>query len=450
MRPGVRRIDELTRRLALKSVMTQSRGELSPEARQNRRSGSGDGRGRCAGRATPPTRQARGASRQRRCSGFWTMSWCGCGRRPRARGWTCARHRASATHDLGQNARRIRRFLADLDLALQPVPGRPLFRRARRGDPSAPRIRRRRRVDRVRSAARPPSRACARPDLRDARASTARPRRQPRIEAAIDARDDLRDRAVAAPQALEDRALAHLPVGAQRPHIARGRSRSRRHAPAGRCLRAVEQAVERGHVVGHRAVRRRDHGRRPAHHMIAGEEDVRAGEREGEMVRRVPGRRDRLQPVVRRPRRSPPSASSRSGAKLCGLRRRRAESSPVCAALRRAAAARTARRSAPAARNAPRMIAMRMRDEDCATRASPIARISASTCADRPGRGRGRQDRLADQKRVGAVKGERAGICGGHAADAGRDLDRLAVARLEVAVEHRAPSAFRLLAGEGG
>ena len=57
----------------------------------------------------------------------------------------------------------------------------------------------------------------------------------------------------------------------------------------------VEQDFERGDVVGHAPLRRRDDGRVPRHHVIARKHDAAAFEREAEMIRRVAGRVDRSQ-----------------------------------------------------------------------------------------------------------------------------------------------------------
>ena len=53
---------------------------------------------------------------------------------------------------------------------------------------------------------------------------------------------------------------------------------------------ALPQLVEARHIGGHVAIGRDDHGRRPAHHMIAGEQRAVIGE--AEMVRRVARRCD--------------------------------------------------------------------------------------------------------------------------------------------------------------
>ena len=59
-------------------------------------------------------------------------------------------------------------------------------------------------------------------------------------------------------------------------------------------LRTLRELLQRGHVIAHRTVRRRDDRRRPSHHVIAGEQQVALLERERHVVRGMAGRRDRL------------------------------------------------------------------------------------------------------------------------------------------------------------
>ena len=117
-------VDELTRVLALKSVMTQSRGELSPEAQENAEAEAA--REEAAAPGAPPTDAASFAAVAKTpLLGFEDDVVVRI--RSSSEGTVVDMRSASriGDHDLGQNARRIRRFLAALDLALQPVPETP-------------------------------------------------------------------------------------------------------------------------------------------------------------------------------------------------------------------------------------------------------------------------------------------------------------------------------------
>ena len=121
---------------------------------------------------------------------------------------------------------------------------------------------------------------------------------EPRVEPLVDAGDQIRDRPVSTPQSLQDRRLAHPPVCPQRPHVS---VRIADHSAVGRevgAFRPLEQAIERGHVVCHRPIRRGDDGRRPAHDVVTGEKDVRPEQCEGEVVGGMAGRGNRLQAVA--------------------------------------------------------------------------------------------------------------------------------------------------------
>jgi len=95
---------------------------------------------------------------------------------------------------------------------------------------------------------------------------------------------------------LEDRLLAPLAMCAEGAHHAQGRLEPPAMArQIERVLPPLDQAVERSHVVGHVAFGRSDDARIPRHDVVAGKEHAAAGERETEMVGRMPGREHRHQ-----------------------------------------------------------------------------------------------------------------------------------------------------------
>jgi hypothetical protein len=115
--------DELTRALALKSVMTQSRGELSAESQQATQT---DAAAEESAPSAPPTDAASFAAVAKTpLLGFEDDVVLRIRSSPEG---TIVDMRSASRigdHDLGQNARRIRSFLSALDLALQPVPETP-------------------------------------------------------------------------------------------------------------------------------------------------------------------------------------------------------------------------------------------------------------------------------------------------------------------------------------
>ena len=113
---------------------------------------------------------------------------------------------------------------------------------------------------------------------------------------------------------------------------------------------AAEQQIEALHIGGHVAVGRRDHGRRPAHDMVAGEQGAGPLQREAEMVGGVARRRHRAQRPIRRrraPRRRPAPGRADSRNRR---RRRRAGRHPRAPAAR---SRRSARRWPPRAAGSP-------------------------------------------------------------------------------------------------
>src|SRR5690606_1487039 len=60
-------------------------------------------------------------------------------------------------------------------------------------------------------------------------------------------------------------------------------------------LRAGGEAVQRGHIVAHRAIGWSDDAGRPAHHTVAGAGAAGIGQGEGEAIGGVSGRGDRLE-----------------------------------------------------------------------------------------------------------------------------------------------------------
>ena len=225
-----------------------------------------------------------------------------------------------------------------------------------------------------------------------------------------------------------------MPVRLQRAGIGVGV----RHRPAVTgevgVLRPRQQPVERGHVVGHRPFRRGHHGGRPAHHMIAGEDEAAAGECEGDMVGRVAGNRDRLHPPAiagdLRPVREP-DVRHEIGVGAATSR----QSLVRCRALTLARKARRAgRRGEPA--DAAAMVAMGVGDEDVGDglvrrrrQQRPDMRLVVRSRID-DGDVAG-----ADDVAVGAGEGEGAGISRRHPAHAGKYRLRPAIVRTKVAVE---------------
>ncbi len=92
--------------------------------------------------------------------------------------------------------------------------------------------------------------------------------------------------------ALEDHAFAPAAVGREATHITRGLAH---RAPMARPIDGMiegQKMLQRSHVIGHRAVGRRDDRGRPGHHVIARQKRILLLEREGEMIGRMAGRGD--------------------------------------------------------------------------------------------------------------------------------------------------------------
>ncbi len=64
-------------------------------------------------------------------------------------------------------------------------------------------------------------------------------------------------------------------------------------------FRAVEQLLQRAHVVRHAALGRGDDSRVPGHHVIAAEQDVAVGLCEAEVIRRVTRCEQRFEAPIR-------------------------------------------------------------------------------------------------------------------------------------------------------
>ena len=220
--------------------------------------------------------------------------------------------------------------------------------------------------------------------------------------------------AVAVLEALQDGALAHLAVRAKAAHVGLGIADFAAMGGEVEVLGPGEQPVERGHVVAHRPVGRRDDRRRPPHHMIPGEQDACILQRESEVVGRVPGRRHGLEPIAARLDDSAVGQRSRRARNRRRRRRRgardrlRAAAAPACAGLRARIGAAGSRLQGARAR---RMVAVRMGNEDARNPCAadrPQQRFEMGGVR-RPGIEDG-EVRVADQECVGALEGERPGI----------------------------------------
>ncbi len=112
---------------------------------------------------------------------------------------------------------------------------------------------------------------------------------QARVDADIDRAHDRGDIGFALGEPVQDRGFARLAV--QDVVIDEAAGVVDRRSVAGEIdrLAALGELVERGHVVAHGAVGRRHDGRRPAHHVIAGEQRVRFLEGVGHVVGGVAG-----------------------------------------------------------------------------------------------------------------------------------------------------------------
>ncbi len=64
-------------------------------------------------------------------------------------------------------------------------------------------------------------------------------------------------------------------------------------------FRAVEQFLQRAHIVRHAALGRGDDSRVPGHHVIAAEQDVAVGLCEAEVIRRVTRCEQRFEAPIR-------------------------------------------------------------------------------------------------------------------------------------------------------
>ncbi len=126
-----------------------------------------------------------------------------------------------------------------------------------------------------------------------------RSRIEPRIDVGVDHRHHLGDTATPLGDLVEDLGLARQPVRLV------GRQ-ERRHVLHRRSVRGPQpreaprrHLVQAGVVVPHVAVRRADHGGRPAHHMIAREQGVLLQQRPADVVGGMAGGGDGLQRPAR-------------------------------------------------------------------------------------------------------------------------------------------------------
>ncbi len=152
---------------------------------------------------------------------------------------------------------------------------------------------------------------------------------KPRVEPDIDRLDDGRDVGCALAEPVQDRSFAALAVADQKLHVAR--SVAHRHAMAGEVerLAAARQLVQRRHVVAHGAVGRRHDRGRPAHDMIAGEQQIGFLESERHVIGGMARRRHRFErPAVAAT--VSPSASATSGRKSMSAEASSRRVSPIC------------------------------------------------------------------------------------------------------------------------
>jgi uncharacterized protein (DUF1499 family) len=182
--------------------------------------------------------------------------------------------------DFGTNATRIRALLTEIEEAAndlpeprveekqpeKPPPKRPP-RRCLRGKPVDA-------IDRCRPVGRDET---ARDQILHMRQHRERGRAgQPRVDADIDRAHDCRDVGRALVQPMQDRGFARLAVQDVIIHEALGFRNGRPVPREVQILVAPHEFEERRHVVAHGAVGRRHDRCRPAHHVIAGEEDALA------------------------------------------------------------------------------------------------------------------------------------------------------------------------------
>ena len=110
------------------------------------------------------------------------------------------------------------------------------------------------------------------------------------VQALVDDRHDGAHGVVAPADAIEDRLLAHAPVQQVGLHQALRLPDLPAVAREIHLVAALGQPLQRADVVAHVAFGRRDHAGVPAHHVIAGEQDLGALQREAQMIRSVPRR----------------------------------------------------------------------------------------------------------------------------------------------------------------
>ena len=172
--------------------------------------------------------------------------------------------------------------------------------------------------------------------------------------------------------------------------------------------------------------------------MIAGEEEIGAAEREGEMVRRMAGRRDGLEPEA--PRLDDAAIRDDLVRRKLGIASGvRARGLPGVERTRGTVGSGRGDRRAGQSLERPgreRMVAMRMGDEDGGN-AGAADGVAERIQMRRVVRTRVDDDKIAiaDQIGVRAAEGEGAGIGCCDAAHARDDLHGIAVAGVEIAVE---------------
>jgi hypothetical protein len=118
---------------------------------------------------------------------------------------------------------------------------------------------------------------------------------KPWVEADIDRLDDGRDVGCAFAEPVQDRSFAAVAVADQKLHVARRVGHRRAMAGQIERLAAPRELVQRRHVVAHGAIGRRDDGGRPAHHMVAGKQQIGFLEGERHVIGGMARRRHRFE-----------------------------------------------------------------------------------------------------------------------------------------------------------
>ncbi len=112
---------------------------------------------------------------------------------------------------------------------------------------------------------------------------------QARVDADVDGADHGGNIRFALGQAMQDRGFAGLAVAGEETHEAAGVGNGRAVAGEISVLLARSEALQRGHIVDHRPIRRRHNGGGPAHHVIADEHQFSLWPGERDVVGGVAG-----------------------------------------------------------------------------------------------------------------------------------------------------------------